>query len=179
MRVVLADLRGREGYVSKDSVAGGYGSRLTPFSRVSRVVGKFKHWFNTVPSGQLAYAAAILVEAGHDVQFVREGYPDADVALLLTSLVDHRQEASWAEAMRGRGVRVGAIGLTASKMPALFENSVDFVVDGEAESAIRRLAAGERLSGRVVSDPIRDLDSLPFPRWDLVGGRRGWGWGRW
>ena len=171
MRVVLADLRGRDGYVSKDSVAGGYGSRVMPFSRVSRIVTWFKRRFNTVPSGQLAYVAAIFAAAGHEVVFVEEDTPDADLAIVLTSLVDHRREAMWADAMRARGVRVGAIGLTASKMPELFDDWMDFVVNGEPEDAARRLAAGERLSGRVISHAVANLDELPFPRWDLVGRR--------
>jgi len=174
MRVVLADLRGREGFVSKDSVAGGYGSRLRPFSRTSGVITNLKRWFNAMPSGQLAYVAALLARAGHEVVFVRDGLADADLALVLTSLVDHRQESAWAEEMRHRGARVGALGLAASKLPELFEASMDFVVSGEPEHAVMRLAAGERLTGRVESPPIQDLDELPFPRWDLVGGRRGW-----
>jgi len=36
MRVVLADLKSNRGFVSKDTVVGGYGSRLDPFSRVTR-----------------------------------------------------------------------------------------------------------------------------------------------
>jgi len=171
MRVVLADLRGHDGYVSKDSVAGGYGSRVMPFSRVSRIVTWFKRRFNTVPSGQLAYVAAIFAAAGHEVVFVEEDTPDADLAIVLTSLVDHRREAMWADGMRARGVRVGAIGLTASKMPELFDDWMDFVVNGEPEDAARRLAAGERLSGRVTSTAVANLDELPFPRWDLVGPR--------
>src|SRR5262249_53046210 len=47
---------------------------------------------------------------------------------------------------------------------------------GAPEPAPRRRAAAERLSGRARSEPIADLDSLPFPRWDLVGGRKGWRW---
>ena len=35
MRIVLADLKGGDGFVSKDTVVGGYGSRLRPFSRVT------------------------------------------------------------------------------------------------------------------------------------------------
>jgi len=31
MRIVLADIRGTAGFVSKDTVAGGFGSRLRPF----------------------------------------------------------------------------------------------------------------------------------------------------
>src|SRR5207237_10188598 len=44
------------------------------------------------------------------------------------------------------------------------------------ENAIGRLARGEKLAGRVVSDAVADLDALPFPRWDLVGAhaRRRW-----
>ncbi|HEX2454235.1 MAG TPA: radical SAM protein [Vicinamibacterales bacterium] len=171
MRVVLADLRGQDGYVSKDSVAGGYASRVTPFSRVIRVVTFFKERFITVPSGQLAYVAAIFAERRHEVIFVEDedDTPDADIAIVLTSLVDYRREARWADAMRARGTYVGAIGLTASKMPELYDGWVDFVVNGEPEHAARRLAGGERLAGRVVSPAVEHLDELPFPRWDLVG----------
>lgn len=35
MRVLLADLKGGDGFIGKDTVAGGYGSRLRPFSRVT------------------------------------------------------------------------------------------------------------------------------------------------
>ena len=45
----------------------------------------------------------------------------------------------------------------------------DFIVSGEPEEAVLRLAAGETLSGYVKSEEIADLDTLPFPRWDLVG----------
>ena len=37
MRVVLADLKSDRGFVNKDTVVGGYGSRLDPFSRVTRI----------------------------------------------------------------------------------------------------------------------------------------------
>ena len=67
------------------------------------------------------------------------------------------------------GCRVGFVGLTASKIPELFESHGDFIVIGEPEHAAMRLAAGEVLSGRVISEPVEELDSLPFPRWDLVG----------
>ena len=38
MRIVLADIKGGDGFISKDTVVGGYGSRLKPFSKVTRVV---------------------------------------------------------------------------------------------------------------------------------------------
>ncbi len=62
MRVVLADLKSNRGFVSKDTVVGGYGSRLDPFSRVTSVISYLKKQFHDVPSVHMAYCAAILAE---------------------------------------------------------------------------------------------------------------------
>ncbi len=168
MRVVLADLKSNRGFVSKDTVVGGYGSRLDPFSRVTTVMAYLKQQFHDVPSVHMAYIAAILDRAGHDVSWTRGEIVDGDVALVLSSLVDHKNETAWADAMRARGVKVGFIGITASKMPELFADHSDFTLNGEPEAAVMRLAQGETLRGNVVSEQINDLDSLPFPRWDLI-----------
>src|SRR6185369_4777415 len=168
MRVVLADLKSNRGFVSKDTVVGGYGSRLDPFSRVTAVMAYLKQQFHDVPSVHMAYIAAILARAGHDVSWTRGEMVDGDVALVLSSLVDHKNETAWADGMRARGVKVGFIGITASKMPELFADHCDFILNGEPEAAVMRLAQGESLNGTVVSEQINDLDSLPFPRWDLV-----------
>jgi radical SAM superfamily enzyme YgiQ (UPF0313 family) len=166
--VVLADLKSIRGFVSKDTVVGGYGSRLDPFSRVTAVAAYVKKRFHDVPSVHMAYIAAILARGGHDVKWTRGDLADGDVALVLSSLVDHKAETAWADQMRGRGVRVGFVGITASKMPQLFQDHCDFIINGEPEAAVMRLARGDVPSGIVVSEQIDDLDSLPFPRWDLV-----------
>jgi anaerobic magnesium-protoporphyrin IX monomethyl ester cyclase len=168
MRVVLADLKSDRGFVSKDTVVGGYGSRLDPFTRVTAVMAYLKKQFHDVPSVHMAYIAAILARAGHTVKWTRGEFVDGDVALVLSSLVDHKQETAWADQMRARGVKVGFIGITASKMPELFQDHCDFIYNGEPEAAVMRLAQGEIPSGMVISEQINDLDSLPFPRWDLV-----------
>src|SRR3977135_642599 len=120
MRVVLADLKSNRGFVSKDTVGGGYGSRLDPFSRVTTVMAYLKQRFHDVPSVHMAYIAAILARAGHDVKWTRGETVDGDVALVLSSPVDNKNETAWADLMRARGVKVGFIGITASKMPELF-----------------------------------------------------------
>ena len=169
MRVVLADLKSHRGFVSKDTVVGGYGSRLDPFSRVTTVMAYLKKKFHDVPSVHMAYSAAILARAGHDVKWTRgEDDVQGDVALVLSSLVDHKNETAWADRMRAKGVKVGFMGITASKMPALFADHCDFIFNGEPEAAVMRLAQGVIPQGTVVSEQIDDLDSLPFPRWDLV-----------
>jgi radical SAM superfamily enzyme YgiQ (UPF0313 family) len=172
MRVVLADLKSDRGFVSKDTVVGGYGSRLDPFSRVTAVASYVKKQFHDVPSVHMAYVAAILARAGHEVSWTRGEPKDGDVALVLSSLVDYRSETAWADRMRAKGVKVGFIGITASKMPQLFADHCDFLINGEPETAVMRLARGVVPSGVVTSDPIDDLDSLPFPRWDLVTEKR-------
>jgi anaerobic magnesium-protoporphyrin IX monomethyl ester cyclase len=169
MRVVLADLRAARGFVSKDTVVGGYGSRLEPFSRVTGVISYLKKQFHDLPSVHMAYLAAIFARAGHEVVWTRGETCDGSVALLLSSLVDHKAEAAWADAMRARGVKVGVVGMTASKLPQLFADHCDFIIVGEPEAAVMRIARdGVIPQGRVISEQIDDLDALPFPRWDLV-----------
>jgi anaerobic magnesium-protoporphyrin IX monomethyl ester cyclase len=165
MRIVLADIRGGDGFMSKDTVVGGYGSRLKPFSKVTGVIARLKGGFHEMPSVHLAYAAALAVRAGHEVVGSSGEAVDGDVAIVLSSLIDYRRETAWARAARARGMRVGFIGLTAQKLPHLFEADADFIVDGEPESALLRLFGGETLSGRTASPEIEDLDSLPFPLW--------------
>ncbi|MGC4081568.1 MAG: radical SAM protein [Vicinamibacterales bacterium] len=174
MRIVLADIKGGEGFTSKDTVAGGYGSRLRPFSKVTRVVAGAKRRFHDLPSVHLAYIAALAERAGHTVIGSRgELVDDVDVAIVLSSLVDFTREIAWARAMRARGTRVGFIGLASQKLPHLFDADADFIVDGEPEAAIARLLQGESLSGLVASPQVDDLDSLPFPRWEpLIGAQR-------
>ena len=168
MRVVLADLKSNRGFVSKDTVVGGYGSRLDPFSRTTALMAWVKKQFHDVPSVHMAYNAAILARAGHEVQWTRGDAVEGEVALVLSSLVDHKHETAWADRMRARGMKVGFIGMTASKMPDLFRDHADFILNGEPEAGVMRLAHGEIPSGMVVSEQINDLDALPFPRWDLV-----------
>jgi radical SAM superfamily enzyme YgiQ (UPF0313 family) len=168
MRIVLADLRATDGLVSKDTVAGGFGSRQTPLSRTTQVYCFFKRKFHAHPSLQMAYIAAICARRGHEVVWTEDKVLDGDVAIILSSLVDYRRETSWADAARKQGLRVGFVGLAASKLPELFQDHADFIVNGEPEAAIERLAAGESLTAVCQSNAIADLDSLPFPRWDLL-----------
>jgi radical SAM superfamily enzyme YgiQ (UPF0313 family) len=177
---VLADIKTSEGYVAKDTVAGGYGAKLVPFTRVTSVYGLVKRAFHSLPSVQMAYLSAIGAQQGHDVVFTRDEVPDGDVALVLSSLVDYRQETAWADIARSRGVKVGFIGLAASQLPELFAEHADFIIHGEPESAMLRLASGEQLDGAVSSPPVLHLDELPFPRWDLACdlNRRWFGLGR-
>jgi radical SAM superfamily enzyme YgiQ (UPF0313 family) len=139
---------------------------------VTSVICALKKRLHDLPSVQLAYGAALAARAGHEVVSSEGALVDADVAIVLSSLVDYRRETVWAEKMRARGTRVGFVGLAASKLPQLFAPSADFVITGEPEAALARLFQGETLDGIVDSPAVNDLDALPFPRWDLMADDR-------
>jgi radical SAM superfamily enzyme YgiQ (UPF0313 family) len=172
MRIVLADFCNGDGFLSKDTVAGGFGSRLRPFSKVTSIVAAVKRRFHALPSVQLAYLAAIARRAGHEVVVSDGPLVDGDVAIVLSSLVDFKGETAWARAMRARGVRTGFVGLAAHTLPELFRADADFIVKGEPESAMLRLVAGDVLDGVVTSPALDDLDALPFPWWDPLSAAR-------
>ncbi|HJP92997.1 MAG TPA: radical SAM protein [Pyrinomonadaceae bacterium] len=169
---ILADLKARGGFVNKDTVAGGYGSRFRADSVMTRLAKNVRFIFQNLPSIQLGYAASILSRAGHRVVYTQGEQVKGDVALILSSIVDYKHERSWARVASQNGIRVGFLGTTATHMPELFEDAADFVICGEPETACIELASGRELNGRVPSTPITDLDSLPLPRWDLIKSRR-------
>ena len=122
-----------------------------------------------LPSIQLGYLAAIFADAGHEVIATRtDEVPNGDLAIVLTSLVDYRHECEWADTARARGMSVGFVGTAATHLPDLFAGHGDFVVSGEPEAAAIRIAAGEDPKGLMLSPAVDDLDSLSFPRWDVV-----------
>lgn len=173
MRVVIADLIGRGGFVNKDTIVGGYGSRFRGFSWTTRWIERARKLFQNVPSIHAGYLAAIFERAGHEVRITREDFVDGDIALVLGSLVDYKHELTWAkEAKRRYGMRVGFFGAVPTHMPELLESGADFLIQGEPEGAALRIAKGEVASGILPSPPIPDLDVLPFPAWNLFNQRR-------
>ena len=168
-KIILADLEGRGGYVNKDTVAGGYGSRFQGHSFTTRFEKNLRRVLQNLPSIHIGYLAAIFAKAGHEVIVTRtDKVPNGDLAIVLTSLVDYRHECEWAEAARSRRMKVGFVGTAATHLPDLFASHGDFVVSGEPEAAAIKIAAGEDPKGLMMSPAIDDLDSLPFPRWDVV-----------
>src|SRR5262245_47773098 len=160
MRVVIADLKGRVGYVNKDTVVGGYGSRFQGFSWTTRQIERVRKLFQNVPSIHAGYLAAIFEQAGHDVRITAEEHVEGDVSLILSSLVDYKHEIEWAREAKQkyRRMRVGFFGAPPTHMPELVQDAADFIIKGEPEQAAYRIAAGEFPSGVMASPAIDDLD---------------------
>jgi anaerobic magnesium-protoporphyrin IX monomethyl ester cyclase len=170
MRVALLNpIPLRRGAINKD-VSGGFGT-VSEFgaSPVARVLTWLKQRGVHYPVLSLGYIAALFERAGWDVSYGGrvEDAENADVALVYSSLVAHRAEVELAENVRASGsTRVGFVGPFASVKPELFSDRADFVITGEPERAVQRMAAsGEVPHGLVSSPPLDDLDSLPFPAW--------------
>jgi anaerobic magnesium-protoporphyrin IX monomethyl ester cyclase len=175
MRVVIADLNGRVGFVNKDTVVGGYGSRFQGFSWTTRQIERVRKLFQNVPSIHAGYLAAIFEQAGHDVRITADEHVEGDVSLILSSLVDYKHELEWAREAKQKyqRMRVGFFGAPPTHMPELVQDAADFIIKGEPEQAAYRIAGGEIPSGVMASPAIDDLDRLPFPAWHLFGRKRG------
>jgi len=172
-RIIIADLKGKGGFVNKDTIAGGYGSRFHGYSKTTRIALVLRRVFYNIPSITVGHLASIFASAGHEVVVTRNDKRiEGDLGLVLTSLVDYKHEREWALAARSRGMKVGFFGTPATHLPELFAGAGDFVIQGEPDAAALQIAAGANVSGSIMSPAINDLDSLPFPRWDLVGTSR-------
>jgi anaerobic magnesium-protoporphyrin IX monomethyl ester cyclase len=170
MKVALLNpIPRRRGAVNKD-ISGGFGT-VSDFgnSPVARTLTWLKQRGVRYPILSLGYIAALFERGGWDVHYGDrvEDAENADVALVYSSLVAHRAEIELAASIRARGrTRVGFVGPFASVKPELFTDRADFVIAGEPERAVDRIAShGEIPSGLVNSPPVDDLDSLPFPAW--------------
>jgi len=172
MRVVIADLVSTKGFVNKDTIVGGFGSRFQGFSWTTRLIERARRTYQNVPSVHAAYLAAIFAAKGHEVVFTQGPIHDGDLGLVLTSIVDYRSELQWADAARQRGMKVGLFGAMATHATETVAGHSDFTIKGEPEEAAMRLAAGENLEGTVPSPAFADLDALPFPAWHLLLRRR-------
>src|SRR6185295_8881147 len=137
------------GFVNKDTVVGGYGSRFRGFSWTTRWIERVRKLFQNVPSIHAGYLAAIFEQAGHDVRITREEIVEGDIALVLSSLVDYKHEIEWVEQAKAKygQMRVGFFGAPATHMPEILQDHADFMIKGEPEQAAMRIAGGEAPSG--------------------------------
>ncbi len=152
--------------VNKDQM-GGYGveNRFGTGLRARLLEAQCRR---NVPVLALGYAAAIFAKHGHEIEVISDGrMPDADLVIIYSSIVEARTEVLFAKKVKERiRARVGFIGPFASQVPDYYMGVADFIIEGEAEAALERIARGEIPRGRVKSAAPRNLDELPFPNWD-------------
>ena len=159
-------------------VAGGFGTVFTvgssPFAKLLEIA---KRRIATIPNITLAYLDSILSAHGANVRILDVRSSDqlepADLYLISSSIVDCSFEREIGFEVRRRfGARVGYFGTFAATVPDYYAGAADFTVREEIENIAPALARGEIPTGDVSAGFVKDLDSLPFPKWDQFSIRR-------
>tara|TARA_B100000315_G_scaffold260500_1_gene322416 strand:+ start:195 stop:1505 length:1311 start_codon:yes stop_codon:yes gene_type:complete len=168
MKIALLDVKSASKQcINKDFMAG-YGWAFNAGgSLLAKIINIVKEKGELLPLLSFGYLAGIFKKYGHEVEYVTNKIPHADIVFISSSMVDYRNEIGWAKKISAAGSKVGFIGIFASSKPELFLPYCDFLIRGEPEEACIRFAQGETLEGFVEGSSIKDLDILPFPDWDI------------
>lgn len=118
----------------------------------------------------LTYLAAVTKQAGYDVEIVdcREGIkplPDARFYGFSCATPQINVAKEWAKSLKGQTIIGGA---HPSLLPQDCIRHFDYVVQGEGEQTILEIMKGQHPKGIIISKRIKDLDSIPYPAWDMV-----------
>lgn len=174
MRVALVTVYSHRGCTLKD-VAGGYGTVFrVGQSLPARLLERAKAGIAHLPSPTLGYLAAIARRAGHDVtthELYRtsdrwDAVPAADLAIVLSSIVDVEAERIVLAELASTGATTVACGAYASTRPLEYLGPARAVVRGEPE-ALGDALFDRALEGVVEAGFVADLDRLPRPDWSV------------
>lgn len=168
MRIALLDINLRKrGCINKDA-AGGFGTAtVVGNSFPARILELVKKKGVKLPLISLGYLAAIFKKAGHNVEYVTDKIPNADLVIIQSSIIGYKIEQKWAKLIKEKtNAKVGFIGPFATAKPDLFLSYSDFIIEGEPEEAAEKIANGLEPKDIIKSQYIKNLDNLSFPDWD-------------
>ena len=174
MHVCIVDVYADRPYrVSKDT-NGGFGTG-NEFGNglISSLLTRLKKRAVDFPVLSIAYIAAALDKHGHAVSYLRNRMPSdemqVDLVLIPSSIVEHESEIAWGNRLKEAGFKVGFTGPFAATQKEAYLQAGDFVVEGEPEFLFLQDPPPNQLQGVVPVAANVDLDTLPFPKWDLFG----------
>jgi anaerobic magnesium-protoporphyrin IX monomethyl ester cyclase len=171
VKIVVLNASRQTNCTLKD-VAGGFGTVFTvgnsPFAKLLEFA---KRRIAAIPNITLAYLDSILSANGANVRVLDVRGTDqlvpADLYLIASSIVDCNLEREIGSHVKQRfGSKVGYFGSFAASVPDFYGDSADFVVKEEIENIAPALARGEIPQGTVSAGFVKDLNALPFPKWD-------------
>ena len=88
----------------------------------ARIIEALKKRGVNLPVFSLAYLSAIFSKNGHDVEFLVNKVPDADLVIIPSSIVDYKYELEMTQKIKqSTGAKVGFIDPFASFKPEIFE----------------------------------------------------------
>lgn len=135
-------------------------------SRVLKWIRSKNEYFPLVSYG---YIAAILKQNGHEVEYLENKIPsNSDLVILQGSLIRYTKEIEFLKKIKKETkAKIGIVGPLASVKPELFQECSDFIILGEPEQVIYSIKDENIPKGLVRSEPLTDLDSLPYPDWSI------------
>ncbi|MDD4979761.1 MAG: radical SAM protein [Candidatus Omnitrophica bacterium] len=168
MKIALLEIKtDKKECINKDFM-GGYGWAFNVGNSFrANLINRVKKWGESLPIMSLGYLASIFYNNGHRVEHLINEVPDSDMVIIPSSMVDYKHEINWAREIRRKGIKVGFFGPFSSAMPELFLKYSDFVIGGEPEEIAAKITDKCIPQGFVKSNPVKDLDTLPFPKWDI------------
>ncbi|HEV8325802.1 MAG TPA: radical SAM protein [Myxococcota bacterium] len=171
-RVGLLLVYGDDDRCTLKDVAGGFGTRFSiGRSPGARLLEYAKKRIVHLPPITVAYLVALFEQRGWEVVLGDGGpaTPRCDLFLVHSSIVDCAAERAAMRDLRARfpRARVGVFGTFASMVPDFYDGAADFLVKGEVEAAVDRIAADyATLAGTLDAGFLKDADALPYPAWD-------------
>lgn len=171
MKAVLLEVCStRPEYINKD-VMGEYGMVAQIGGSIpAKILEAAKKRSVNIPVFALGYLAAILKKNGHQVEYKFNEVPlDADLVIIPSSIVDYKFEVDFARKIKQANskIKVGFFGPFASAMPNLYLAAADFVITDEPEQVVEKISDSWIPRGKVIGEKVADLDTLPFPAWDI------------
>jgi len=121
------------------------------------------------PLMSYGYLAGIFRKNGHTVEVLTNKIShDSDLVIIQCSLVRHNLEMDFIKRIKAEtNSMIGLIGPFPSVRSDIFSAYADFIIQGEPEDIAFRITDDYMPEGVVKSNPIENLDSIPFPDWDV------------
>lgn len=143
-------------------------------SYLSKVLEKKRSKGEYFPLVSYGYLSSILKQNGHEVEFLENQVPkNSDLVILHVSPIRYKKEIKILKQIKNRTrSKIGLVGPFASVKPELFEKYSDFIIIGEPERVVSTIKNGHVPKGLVKSEPVEDLDTLPYPDWKIFPYRK-------
>ncbi len=149
---------------------GGFGTTFRVGSSFfARLLEKKRASGEFFPIMSYGYLAGIFKKNGHTVEVATNEIPkDSDLIIIQCSLVRHNLEMDFIKKIKEETTsKIGLVGPFPSVKPDVFSSYADFIVQGEPEEVAFKIKGDYMPEGLVKSNPISNLDSIPFPDWDV------------
>ena len=148
---------------------GGFGTSFSVGRSLrAKMLERLRKNNENLPVLTLGYLAAIFRQRGFSVEVLQNTVPDSGVVVVMPSLANFKKDTDLMQrAHANKNLQIVAVGALATTMPELFLDKAHCVVVGEPETFFRSVDIDEIPSGQVTSAMIKDLDTLPFPNWDV------------